>query len=416
LEQKEKTYSEISKLEKRITQLEKINKDNLRPTNPNRQVKEKIERYKKEEQDTKTRLELLKRIQAEDPPNIISDLTAQISDLETKVENLRSDCLKYAEKYLKEIQEAAQTPQFFGPPGEEPPPQSPAQAPPSPAQEEVKQVPEEENLGLWEEAANAFKLPPPAPPPALPQEDLERSGLGVAEAQAAPPSLRSALPQPPEQLYERPRTKKEIDAQVKAQREQRLASAKPGLLEQPAMPIVKENQLLQEVQESRIQALPEQRQRRKEAQQANILAQAKQAAEAIAPPPVEAQPPVKAPALQRDEEVPMNAEDQAFAEKIKPPSGYRKKRVFKLDDDFTYEGKNYKVREINESDVEGDTTKMKVIDRNKKSYNVELDGKGKTLSFSETDKPVKFGGKNHLTRKQQWTRSKPSRFKTHRIY
>lgn len=262
LKEKETTYSEISELKERITQLEEINKDNLRRTNPTPQIKQKMEKHKKEEQDKKTRLAFLTQKQPENTPEIIADLKQQISELETKVKNLKSDCLKYAEIYSKEIQETAVA-----------------------AAAEQARVAEEREL-----------------------------------------------------LYPRPLTQQEIETQVKAKTQQRLVAA---------------------------------------------AEEAPPAALAEAPPPAEA-PIVKS--------------------------------VFKFDDDFTYEGKNYKVREINESDVEGDTTKMKVIDRDKKIYNVELDGKGKTLTFSETDQKVKNGGKNHLTRKQQWTRSKPSRFKTHRIY
>jgi len=49
----------------------------------------------------------------------------------------------------------------------------------------------------------------------------------------------------------------------------------------------------------------------------------------------------------------------------------------------------------------------------------EEEAKALADPFADSN-PVGLGGskqrKNHLTRKQQWTRSKPSRFKTHRIY
>lgn len=192
--------------------------------------------------------------------------------------------------------------------------------------------------------------------------------------------------------------KEKIQKSLKENREEEVVAT---------LPAVQQNQLLAEVEESRRSALPEQRQQKKEEQRANAAEVPPPAAE-VAAPPVQPQQVVG--------DLPINEEEQEFANRIRPPEGYRKKSVFKFDDDFRYEGKNYKVTEINESDLEGDTTKMKVVDRNKKIYDVKLDGKGNIETFTETDQTVKSGGKNHLTRKQHWTRSKPSRFKTHRIY
>jgi hypothetical protein len=278
LQQKESNSSEISELEKLIPKLEEINERNDKFTGiPTSQVKRKMDADKEREKVKKARLEVLKQTQGENTPEIISDLKKQISDLETKIKNLKSDCLKYAEIYLKEIQESAE-------------------APPSPPTGEVEQLPLNEFNG-----DNPFE---------------ELNGPRAVE----PPTEEAPAEEAP---------------------------AEPPTEEAPVEPPTEEA------------------------------------------PAGEAQPIVKS--------------------------------VFKFDDDFRYEEKNYKVREINESDMDGDTTKMKVVDNNKKIYNVVLDGKVNVETFSETDQTVKFGGNNkkqflnHLTRRQ-WTRSKPSRFKTHRIY
>jgi len=136
----------------------------------------------------------------------------------------------------------------------------------------------------------------------------------------------------------------------------------------------------------------------------------------VQPPPAQAEaPPSPLPAAPEPaappSPLPAAAPEPAEEEELRPVK-YKKK--FIADDNFIYEGKQYNVSKIINSDFEDDTMEMIVKDDTNKFYKVKFKPNRELDFFKEMG--LGSSRKNHLTRKQQWTRSKPSRFKTHRIY
>lgn len=188
--------------------------------------------------------------------------------------------------------------------------------------------------------SNAIQSAEPEPPAPPPSPAAAPAAEPPAELPAAP---TAPAPPAPAQVYEKPKTQKELKAQVNAEREQRLAAAKPGLLEKHANPVVTGNNLLEQVQEARKQGLPEERQRRVREEREKAVALAKEAAEA---PPL-------------------------------PAAAPSQPCFFRMGNQIKYNGSTYNVMRILEFDDSGCTTKMVIRNtQNNNVFNADVDGKG----------------------------------------